>query len=561
VKRGAPRFVILLAVLGGLAAVLLVPGLTESPSPNLTPVKSRPLVQRVVEGIRVVFVKKPPQLSQAELHEQLAQEPNEGVGPTEYAAPGAKEAQLSSIPPTRPAALGDLVVFTNTMAYRGVPKNPVDAVTEPTVAMNGKRVLLTWNWGAAASQDGGRTFPQLLDPNKLEKRPGSDELLSFCCDQLAYHVPSTGSRPELWFWVVQSNHETREHEARRDQVVRLQWLVGKGPFDLTTFSALDYSARSLSGLPDDYWLDQPRIAATQEHVFIAVNMYDSSGRDDYQASYVIRLSAADLASGWQPPQEEILKVGSRKSGAAGLVGFSSGATDTMYFAGPFSRSRLRVWKWPDDSKHPDGHTLVKHEADGRQRDYDCRRKVPGARRTVPRATVNWCGRDANGGRVLTGWVAKGIVGFAWNAPANPEAGFRYPYVHVVQLDEGSLELHDEPSILLNHTAVNYAALVPNGRGEIGGVVLLGGGDSYEKCAAVTRDPRADDRSVGWARKVVDASDGAPQKPSGDYLGATTTTPGGNVWAATCMTFHGHDHGPHPAEVRFATFGRAEDRPG
>jgi hypothetical protein len=57
--------------------------------------------------------------------------------------------------------------------------------------MSGKRVLLTWNWGAAASAGGGRTFPQFLDPNKLETTPGSGKLLSFRCDQLAYHVPIT----------------------------------------------------------------------------------------------------------------------------------------------------------------------------------------------------------------------------------------------------------------------------------------------------------------------------------------------------------------------------------
>ena len=552
-KRGAARFVIpvvVLAVVAAAVAAVVVNALTESKSSDLTPVESRSLVQRVVKGARLAFTKKPPQRSRTERLEQFAQEANEGVGPREQEARGADELKFSSVSATRPAAPGELVLFTNTMAFRNVPGITVAPVTEPSVAMDGRRVLLTWNWGAAASEDGGRTFPRYLNPN----RTFSDEHL-FCCDQLAYHVPGTESRPELWLWVVQSEPEIAR-KLRFDQAVRVQGLVGSSLFELTTFPVLEFSARSLSGLdPARYWLDQPRIAATREHVFFAVNAYQSGGkRNDYYASYVIRVSADDLARARFPVREEIVRVGSREEGLAGFVGFSNGATDTMYFAGQVSRSTLRVWKWTDNSKDPEGRTDVEHGADAGQHAFDCRRSA------AP-ASVNWCGRKPNGARVLTGWVAKGIVGFAWNAPANPEAGFRYPYIHVVQLDEGSLKLHDEPSIRFERTAVNYAALVPNGRGEVGGVVLLGGEDSFEKCAAVTRNPRADG-SVGWASKIVDASNTDPEKPSGDYLGATTTRPAGNVWAAACMTFHdsGHPAQDHFAQVHFATFGRAEDRP-
>jgi len=340
-----------------------------------------------------------------------------------------------------------------------------------------------------------------------------------------------------------------DNDAPGDEVIRLHWLVGDEPFDVNAFRRVDFSAQSQVGLPTGYWLDQPRIAATEGHLFIAFNVYDRN--DDYYGSYVIRLSNEDLALG-RAPKARVVQVGSRRTGLAGFVAFTSGATDTMYFAGSLSTSKLRVWKWPDNSQDADGRAEVTHSAYA-QGSYDCTR--------AGKAAVNWCGRKSNDPRVLAGWIAKGVVGFAWNAPGNAKAGFPYPYVQVVQLNEDSLTLRDEPSIFLRNNAVNYAALVPNGRGDVGGVVLLGGGERYETCAAVVRDPRADSGSVGWTYRVIDASDSDPaEAKSGDYLGATTTTPGGNIWAGSCITLHGGG-GMDNVEIRLATFGRAEDGSG
>ena len=52
-------------------------------------------------------------------------------------------------------------------------------------------MLAVWNWGAAASEDGGKTF-DYLDPRNFEA--GKASPLPFCCDQLAYYVPAQ----DLW---------------------------------------------------------------------------------------------------------------------------------------------------------------------------------------------------------------------------------------------------------------------------------------------------------------------------------------------------------------------------
>jgi hypothetical protein len=537
----------LLAVGGIVAAGLLLErALNESEPASLIAVRAQSLVDRLSRPrrVRLRFTKRPPRVPPARLKRQLRQELNEGVGQRERSVPSAERPRPNVTAST--VGSGDLAVFTNTLAYRRFPGSFIVSHTaEPSVAMNGNRVLLTCNWGATASEDGGRTFPLFLDPFSLKTRPDSSEVLPFCCDQLAYYVPGEDTRPGLWVWVVQS-----DNEGAGDNVIRLQWLVGDRPFIVNTFLLHDLSAQSLFGYEKGYWLDQPKIAATREHLFLGFNIYAAD--DTYEASYVVRLANDELAVG-RPGDPKAVKVATTEN--PGPVAFTAGATDTMYWAGHLSPSALRVWKWPDDSEEPDGRTEVIHYAHGRGL-YDCRRAVtPTAR--------NWCGRSSNDSRVLAGWLAKDVVGFAWNAPANPEAGFPYPYVQVVQLDEGSLRLRDEPSIFMERTAVNYAALVPNGRSDVGGVVLIGGGDRYQTCAAVARDPRADSDSEGWDFTVINASDSDPARAaSGDYLGATTTTPGGSVWAVSCMTVHRRDNATRDdVEVRFATFGRTEDRSG
>lgn len=526
-------------VVGGVVAagLLLERELNESESASLIAVRAQSLVDRLLlpRRVRLRFTKRPPRVPPARLTRQLRQELNEGVGQQERSVPRAERSR----PKVKASTIGsgDLAVFTNTLAYRHLPGSFIVGHTaEPSVAMNGNRVLLTWNWGAAASNDGGRTFPLFLDPYSLK-------LLPFCCDQLAYYVPGEDTRPGLWVWVVQS-----DNEGAVDNVIRLQWLVGDRPFIVNTFLLHDLSAQSPFGYGKGYWLDQPKIAATREHLFLGFNIYAAD--DTYEASYVVRLASDDLAAG-RPGDPRAVKVATTES--PGSVAFTAGATDTMYWASHLSQSALRVWKWPDDSEEPDGRTEVIHYAHARGL-HDCRR-------TVTPTAPNWCGRsDA---RVRAGWLAKDVVGFAWNAPANPEAGFPYPYVQVVQLDEESLRLRDEPSIFMEGTAVSYAALVPNGRGDVGGVVLIGGGDRYQTCAAVARDPRADSDAEGWDFAVIDASDRDPaEAKSGDYLGATTTSPGGSVWAVSCMTVHRRDNATKDdIEVRFATFGRGEDRSG
>jgi hypothetical protein len=544
----------LIIALGVLAIAAVAAGgtvlglaLTESDEPDLGFLHARALSSKLalVGRIRVTLSRKPPNLTKAQESRILSQEPNEGQVRRGPAPAGATPTPAASGEPAASASQSGLSIFTNTKAYRRTGDGPIASfIAEPHLATDGRRVLLTWNWGTAVSDNGGQSFPFFLDPFSLEKRRGSKKTIVFCCDQLAYYAPRSGARPGLWIWIVQAGHRVNGRE--QDNLIRVLWQRAGKRLNQRLFRYRDFLAQRDFHLPSGYWLDQPRIAATKGHLFFSIDTYNASNQ--FYDSYVIRLGLADLARG--RPRPRILK-----SKVSDPIGFTQGAKDTMFFAGHPMATKLRVWRWADSSPNPNTPVDVSHGA------YFYARHV--CRRTT--TTQNWCGRGANDLRITAGWVAKGIVGFAWNAPAVPDDGYPYPYVGAVQLDEDTLAVRDEPSIFFKDRAVQYAALAPNARGEIGGVALIGAGTFYESCAALVWDPTSDPQTTGWDYRVIDASDSDPgtDVQAGDYVGAVATRPSSNAWAGSCMTLHGggfDNRTEDDVEIRFATFGRAADAP-
>jgi hypothetical protein len=499
----------------------------------------------LVGRIRVTLARKPPQLTKAQEARIQTQEPNEGKPRRKPVPAGAAPAPASSTAPAASAAQSDVSIFAETRAYKRSGNGPMASFTaEPDLATNGSQVLLTWNWGTALSEDGGRTFPFFLDPFALKKSPGSKKTIFFCCDQLAYYAPRRSGRAPLWIWVVQAGHRVQGHMV--NSLIRVLWQRGNRRLAQRLFLFRDFLPERDFGLPKGFWLDQPRIATTRSHLFFSIDTYDASDR--FHDSYVVRLALSDLARG--KPRPRILRTRVQDP-----IAFTQGAGNTMYFAGHPNPASLRIWKWPDSSPNPTKPVDVDHSAYS-YTTHRCARST---------TTENWCGRGANDIRLTAGWVAKGVVGFAWNAPANSSAGYPYPYVGVVQVDANSLAVRDEPSIFFKDRAVQYAALAPNARGEVGGVALVGGGSFYESCAAVIRDPTSDPQTIGWDFRVIDASDSDPGNDvqAGDYLGAVAAQPGSNIWSGSCMTLHGGgraDSVEDDVEIHFATFGRSADAP-
>ena len=413
---------------------------------------------------------------------------------------------------------------------------------EPHVAQKGERVLEVWNWGAAFSHDGGRTFT-FVSPYDFFSDTDDKE---FCCDQLAYYEPEH----DLWIWVLQySDGVPAEH-------LSLRILAAKGDanFDATKFAVWDIDASrfgSPTAVAPASDLDQPRIASTNEYLFISANLFPPSATDSssYVGSLVFRMPLSELAAGTQSPGLQFFQTD------LGTAGLTRGATDTMYIASHLTNAKLRVWSWPDGELTISDHDVIHRSYPYRPKlHYLCPRK--GAR---PSRKGNWClGYRAssykNDDRPQSGWVSNDVIGFAWNAQQKPTSKFKYPFVMVVRINAKDMSLKDTPFIWSPKYAYQYAAIIPNSRGDLGGVLHLGGGSKYETCAAVVRGGNAASKSP-WSATEVDRSDHDPDEPrAGDYLGATIDAASPDTWAGSCMTLHGGGTREGVA-VRFLSFRR------
>ena len=419
-----------------------------------------------------------------------------------------------------------------------VDKGHAVFIAEPDIATNGRRVMITWNDGVGFSQDGGRHF-RFVDPATAKGFPPAAD--GFCCDQVAVYAPGEN----LWLWLLQ-------YWPDRTGANILRLAVGRGDtaFDTNTFQALDLSPRRYAwdtspGAPAASF-DYPDAALTRQNLFLTANVYLD---DDYSGTLVLRIPLADLAA--DAPTLQNARWFTTKNFTAVLT---AGATNTMYILSHSSNSALQLWSWADGVANPVQYKPIQHT--GYRYfglvGYNCRRKGG------PPAS-DWCERlqdfgPTNDDRPTTAWIANGVIGVAWNAQQAPAAGFPYPYVMVVQIDEKTKTVIDEPIIWNRRYAFQYLDAAPNARGDVGGLVLTGGGSTYEGCAALGRARSALGKHR-WNARLADRSNRDPSEAkAGDFLGVSPVTTTASTWVGACNTLHG-GRGPQNEGIRFVAFGR------
>jgi hypothetical protein len=424
---------------------------------------------------------------------------------------------------------------------------------EPEAAMKGQRVLLTWNAMAARSTDGGATFQYLPPQTSFPRADGG-----FCCDQRSLHVP----RQDLWLWVLQ--YESGPDE---NNTIRLAWAVGDDDFDAARFKYVDWRAVDV-GFDEGTFFDQPKLGISDEHFFLSINAFRERS---FVGAVVMRGSLQDMVDG-NPPATSCLVAEDPRTDERLFGPYPvRDADDTMYLAAHVSTSELGVWSWPDSAAAPTFASVIGRDAAGQpvayplERPYTCEREGAGP-------TSDWCfrpvrgepNRSANDARITSGWHASGTIGFAWNASQN--ANFEYPFVWAVTLDATRLDACEAgecvlgyPIIFSDNVAFQYGALAGNGRGDLGGVVLLGGGEQYLGCAVVAREAGT---TGGWdLTRVATSPADMPTPNSGDYLGIAADGEAANGWSGSCMTYD-----PALSEsgggtvIHFMRFGRRSDEP-
>ena len=265
--------------------------------------------------------------------------------------------------------------------------------------------------------------------------------------------------------------------------------------------------RKHSGWPPGSGLDYPHMVVSDNYIWYATNVFNAS--DIYQTSIIWRMPLSTLAGACGGSVSS-----SYWTDSGGTITTVEGATTSMYFAQHASTSSLRVHKW-DESSTTITTVTTSHTAypAGGRGSYSC----------AGPDGLNWCGRtDA---RIMTGWVAKGIVGFMWNAPQGT-SGFGamvYPYVHVVRLVESTRALSSDLPIYSTNYAFIYPSIGVNDRGDLGGVLYFGGGTYYPTITAFIWD------DIGSQYYMVAASDAGTVDRWGHCTSSRRHGYSGNTW--------------------------------
>ncbi len=398
--------------------------------------------------------------------------------PVDAGKPGAPPA--ADQPLSSPS---DLVAFRDT-SLAGLPNALMSTINEPSVAVNGDTVLYTGNWYAAVSTNAGTSFSYI---NPFTAFPASYG--GFCCDQNAIYDPTR----DLTIWLLQYATDGANNNAQRIAVTHGQAGVATGNWTYWDVTS------SLTTLGAGYELDYPHLALSSNFLYLTTNSFDSHGT--FADSWIFRFPLDGLAAG-----------GSLGYSLYGSNGGSfapvSGAINSMYFARHVTSSSLRVYSWPETVASA-GVTFV---------DVTHSAFLKGSRGAMLCQSpdgANMCGRDDSD--LQAGWVAAGVIGFAWDAAqgAGGLGSFPYPYVHVVRINETNKGLVNEPVIWSPSAAFAYPGIGVNGRGHVAVSLTEAGATLFPASVLLVWD----DLSAGFWQVAYGRSgvNGPGSNQWGDYL--------------------------------------------
>jgi hypothetical protein len=440
------------------------------------------------------------------------------VGPAATAAPSVVPRPLVAATPV--VSTGTITVLRDTDIkaeldiHSGVP-------TEPCAAKNGDDVLFTDNFHAILSTDGGATFGTVNPSQFLPKNAG---LLG---DQSVLYDPAH----DVFVWsilyqakgipggvAVAVAHGQADFEAGRFMVHYLSpkaLHLGRGAFDF------------------------PQLATGTNDLYLSANIFtklDSGGR--FLGSTVVRAPLADLATG-TPTSVEVFR-GNQDHFTFGLA---QGAGTTMYFAAhaPVGFG-LRLYNWPEG------------QAVGFD-DLDLQPWGVAAGVCAGPDNHEWCGRLDS--RVVTGWVANGVVGFMWSAsqmaPDRP-----FPYVGVARINEKTHALLDQPDMFSPDFAIQFPSVGVNARGDLAGAVATGGGARYPGVAAFIQDALSGPAPTWELHDLIAGNSGPAEDRWGDFFCSRPDWPGGNTWVMTGYVLRGGDASYTASHQHFFRVGRPAD---
>jgi hypothetical protein len=367
------------------------------------------------------------------------------------------------------------------------------SIDEPTAAANQNQLMMTGNWFAATSTNGGGAWAH-VDPFTIFPASAG----GFCCDQIVLYNP----RHQIWVWLLQYIAVSGGNNLFRLAVSRTA--------SFGNWYYWDFNPQNLNPAWTTMWFDYPDMAFTDNNLFVTFNGFSGQA---WQRAFVFRFPLATLAAGTGLGYNWWSTTGN------GSLRLCHGAGATMHFGSHNSTSQIRVFDWPDASTNLTWQ------------DVNVRAWSGGPYTSGPAAGgQNWLGRVDP--RITGAWVGGGQIGFMWTASA--DAGHPFAYIRVCRINEVTKALVDEPDIWGNRGVWAYPAAAPNSAGQVGFSAFYGGSTNHHPAHAVgVRDATA------WSTVLTASSTNDPATAAwGDYLSCVAHFNTTTHWVASGYTLQG-----------------------
>ena len=391
--------------------------------------------------------------------------------------------------------------------YKSTIVSPVQyrsTVTEPSVGNQGPVVFYTGNWFAARSTNYGSSWNYV---NPLQGMP------DFCCDQDVIYDKNY----KIFIWFRQGIKDANGEN-------RFLLSVSK---DGQTWTSYSIHPTVVNQNWKNSWWDYPHLAISNNKLYITSNMFDKSDR--FVRSVITQWDLKQLSLGttvnfwyyFETNQFNYTPV--------------QGATDTMYWAVHNTNAQMRIYKWTESTNTI--NIAVRNTPAFQWGPMSC----PGP------DGINWCARSDS--RILSGWINKGEIGFAWNVKQG--GSFPYPYVHVVVFKESGLIYKSNPVLWSQKIAWMYPSFSPDSSGNIGFVAYYGGGSYYPSIAVGIINPGIGVPPPYPAYSIVSGKNGADKW--GDYDRTRPLSGVGPIFEGSAVTLQGCTTGSC-LEPRYFIFG-------
>jgi hypothetical protein len=372
------------------------------------------------------------------------------------------------------------------------------SVGEPSIAGIGQNILVTGNWYASRSSDGGNNWNP-VDPFNFF--PSADD--GFCCDQTLHNDPAR----DLTFWLLQYGQKDGRNTLRVA-------VNNTTTLDDTGWYWWDLVPDQIDAQWQDQWFDYNHAALSDNFLYVVSNVFSTPG-DQFIRSVVFRFPLDDLTSSDGNPGVEFFETDEFS------VRCSQGATDVMYFACHIDGGQIRLFEWPESDQTASFVDITVGPWVGGGGGYS----APG-----PDGN-NWLRRADP--RITGGWVSDNIIGFMWSA--NRSSSRPFPYVRVVRIDANTKQIVDEPDIWNPSFAYAYPEACPNSNGEVGITLFRGGSNIHPGHVVGMWDGAAG----SWTLQGnIDGTNGPADRKWGDYITCRKHPTDPTGWLAVGFTLQG-----------------------